>query len=395
MASSKTEYEKNRRKDQLRRTLRKTKKRLDKKTHRRENGNNRQGEAWEDNMERIMPRGEQERRRAVAARIFEDWAGSDADAETITSSPDMRTSTGIVTEVHRGQCLVALADETLPCSLSGVLFADRSSDLANPVAVGDQVQIIRADAGQGVIRAILPRRSTLERPETYHGHHRQVIAANIDQVLIVASWRQPHIWLELIDRLLVSAGRNNLKAVVCINKIDLIEEPHQFSAAVQPYRELDVDLVLTSTLTGAGIDRLSMLLADRVSVLTGLSGVGKSSVLNAVEPGLGARVGLVSEGRLYRGQGRHTTTVASLHPLSDGGALVDTPGIKAFGLNGLKQPDLVWYYPDLSALASKCRFDNCRHLDEPGCTVQAAVKNGAVSNSRYQSYCKIMTELPE
>jgi ribosome biogenesis GTPase len=261
----------------------------------------------------------------------------------------------------------------------------------NPVAIGDQV-IVRDDSPNGsVIEAVLPRRSVLARPDVFHNHLQQIIVANADQWLIVLSWREPILWLELLDRYLVTAVRSQLPVVICLNKVDLAENRAECQNVLQPYYDLGYQLLLTSARTGEGIEVLREMLAQRLTVLTGLSGVGKSSLLSAVKPGLALRTGAVSE---HGGDGRHTTTQATLIRLDEETAVVDTPGIREFGLSGLRQPELVYFFPEILAVAKGCRFKDCRHLNEPHCAVRASAEAGSLAASRYHSYQKIYETLP-
>jgi ribosome biogenesis GTPase len=242
-----------------------------------------------------------------------------------------------------------------------------------------------------VIERIWPRRSALTRPDVFYGHLQQVVVANADQLLVVASWRQPHFWPELVDRYLIAAQRSGLKAVLCVNKIDLAEDRAACEKQLQPFRRLGYDLLFTSAVTGEGIAGLQERLQGQITVLAGLSGVGKSSLLAAVQPGLELRVGQVSDW----GDGRHTTTQVRLIELEAGGYVADTPGIREFGLSGLRRSELAQFYPEIATAARHCRFADCAHLSEPGCAIPAAVQQGRVSAMRYQSYCSIYGALTE
>jgi ribosome biogenesis GTPase len=260
----------------------------------------------------------------------------------------------------------------------------------NVVAVGDEVRVLELDAGNGVVEQVLPRRTVLARPDVFYSHLRQILVANADQLLIIAAWREPAIWFELIDRYLIAAERTQLPAVLCVNKIDLASDRQACTVALQPYRDLGIPLLLTSAESGEGLPALLGLLAGRVSVLAGLSGVGKSSLLSAVEPGLNLRVAEVSD---RKHEGRHTTTQSSWHPLAGGGAVVDTPGIRDFGLAGLYKTELAGFFPEIAAKARTCRFRNCTHINEAGCAVLAAVRRGEIVESRYHSYEQIYPTL--
>jgi len=305
-------------------------------------------------------------------------------------APDPGILTGRVIEVSKGLFRVQIEDRTVLCSLRGNLNATETG-FTNAAAVGDHVTIREDGVGGGVIQSVLPRRTLLARPDVYASHLQQVIVANVDQLLIVSAWRDPHIWLELIDRYLIVAARNNLPAIICINKIDLMQDAAELDATLRPYRQLDIPIVITSTRTGAGIEQLRALMIGQTTVLSGLSGVGKSSLISTVEPGLNLRTSDVGE---YRHDGRHTTTQATWLPLKLGGAVVDTPGIREFGLAGLYRTDLIDFMPDLAQHADNCRFNNCLHKDEPDCAVRAAVETGQVAASRYDSYKQILETIP-
>jgi ribosome biogenesis GTPase len=339
--------------------------------------------------ERIMPPGERERRRqawsAAAQRVDKSVTGDSAP----TADPDGQE--GTVLEVSQGLCRVALDGDTLLCSLRGTLTAAQSG-FTNVVAVGDQVRVSGDGTGRGVIEAIMPRRSALARPDVAGGHLGQTIVANADQLLIVSSWRDPLPWLELIDRYLITARMSQLLSVICLNKVDLASDQAACHTLMQPYFGLGCTVVYTSAVTGEGIVQLRQLLWDRTTVLAGMSGVGKSSLLGAVQPGLSLRIGEVSA---RRHEGRHTTSKVRLLKLDMGGFVADTPGIREFGLAGLGKRDLAQHYPEILALARKCRFADCMHVGEPGCAVHSALEQGGITKARYRSYRKILDGLPE
>ena len=348
-------------------------------------------DVWDEyeSSERIMSRDESERRKAIEAVAFRQSVVT-AGGEQAESPHDPDTISGRVIEVSKSLFRVQIEDRTVLCSLRGNLNAAETG-YTNAAAVGDHVIIREDGSGSGVIETVLPRRTLLARPDVYASHLQQVLVANVDQLLIVSAWRDPHIWLELIDRYLIVAARNNLPAIICINKIDLMQDAAELDAVMRPYRELEIPVVITSTRTGAGIEHLRVLMIGQTTVLSGLSGVGKSSLISAVEPGLNLRTSDVGE---YRSEGRHTTTQATWLPLAMGGSVVDTPGIREFGLAGLYRADLIDFMPDLAQHAEDCRFNNCLHKDEPGCAVRAAVETRQVAASRYDSYKQILETIP-
>ena len=359
-------------------------------------------EDWDEmdvaESERVLPRGEQERRKAMwdlaLKRLEEDQqAGAEGwPVQDLTPGEAGRTTTaqrGLVIEVSTGLCRVDVQGATALCTIRGTLSAAESG-FTNVVAVGDEVVVSLAVAGRGVVEAVLPRRSALTRPDVFSSHLQQVIVANADQLLAVASWRNPALWPELLDRYLIAAERHNLRPLICLNKVDLADDRRECQAALQPYAGLGYHTVLASALTREGVAELRELLCGKTTVLAGLSGVGKSSLLSAVQPGLNLRIAEVSA---RRHEGRHTTVQVNLLKLEMGGQVVDTPGIREFGLSGLHRSELVRFYPEMTAIAG-CRYADCSHIHEPGCAVRLAVREGRLSAVRYDSYCKIRKSLP-
>ena len=346
--------------------------------------------------ERIMPRGEQERRQTVLAAALADLEAKTKDNEAYPTPQGDQLEQGIVVEVSSSLCRVDLGERSLVCGMRGSLSAEETG-FTNVVAVGDEVLVSKDGADQGVVESILPRRSVLARADVFHDgyrtrdrHRQQVIAANADQVLIVASWREPHLWPELVDRYLITAERNNLTPVICVNKIDLAADVSACRRGLRPYVDLGYRVILSSAVTGAGVEELGDILREQTTVLAGMSGVGKSSLLAAAEPGLELPTREVSE---RSGEGRHTTTQVNMIRLKAGGFVIDTPGIREFGLSGLHRDELVRFYPEIAAVDG-CRFSNCSHTHEPGCAVKATVEQGLISAMRYHSYKKIYHDLP-
>ncbi len=346
-----------------------------------------QDELGSVSYERIMPRDESERRRTLEQAAFRATSAGTPTATEQPAAPD--GPQGIVIEVSAGLCRVDLDGRTLLCRVRGALTAVESA-FTNVVAVGDRVVVTEDGDEGGIVEYVLPRRSVLARPDVFRSHLRQLIVANADQLLIVASWRDPEIWLELVDRYLIAAERSGLAPIICVNKADLIDDAAACQATLEPYRRIGYEVLLASAHTGAGIEALRGLLAGRMTVLAGLSGVGKSSLVAAVQPGLHLRTGAVSS----LGEGKHTTTQATLLQLEFGGAVVDTPGIREFGLSGIERSELIDWLPEFVPFAGSCRFSNCVHLDEPGCAIRDAVGAGAIAKSRYHSYRRILDSLP-
>jgi len=393
------EMNKHLRTQELRKASKKTNRRQKSKKPRRKNWIGHAYDEYEEfefeTVERVMPRGERERRRtveqiastSVKKRQIDDDSPHDPDDKTQESEGPQ----GKVIEVSTGMCRVALGGENILCSLRGSLTAAETG-FTNVVAVGDRVVVTKNGSTVGVVEAILPRKKILARPDVFYSHLRQVVVANADQVLIVTSWREPHLWPELIDRYLIASHINNLTPVICVNKVDLAEEMAEIQAVIQPYHDLGEMVILTSASEGLGIDQLREVLRGRTTVLAGLSGVGKSSLLNALNSNMQLRTKQVSASR---GEGRHTTTQSTLISLEFGGSVVDTPGIREFGLSGVYRPDLVHHFPEMVPLINACQFNNCTHLKEPGCALRKAVASGDIAKSRYHSYEKIYATLPE
>jgi ribosome biogenesis GTPase len=354
-----------------------------------------------ETFELIMPKGERERRRKIEKQALR--RGSFKDSRAVVDSPGAEPTTetpiglrGLVVEAGSGMCRVDFDGETVLCDIRGTIKA-ADTGYVNVIAVGDQVLISKNGANRGVVESVLPRHSVLTRPYTPDvgrvSDLQQIVVSNVDQLLIVASWREPYIWPALIDRYLITARRNNIEAVICINKTDLVEDQAEFDVIVQTYQELSHRLILTSAVTGEGIDDLQELLSSGTTVLAGLSGVGKSSLLIAVQPSLNLKTGHVSEHGLFTGQGRHTTTQSSLWKLDIGGVVIDTPGVRSFGIASITPTDLAGWYPDLVPYVEDCRYTNCSHTIEPGCGIKTAVENGSVSPIRYKNYTQIFEEL--
>jgi ribosome biogenesis GTPase len=280
------------------------------------------------------------------------------------------------------------AGETRSVSLRGRLKKETGD--AIKLAVGDDVILGRDERDSTwAITGIEPRRSKLARRAPGGARGERVIAANIDQVIIVFAAANPEPHPRMLDRFLVIAEGNDLKARVIINKVDLVDLD-ETRERWSDYTRAGYPLHLTSVKRGDGLEEVRAVLAGQVSVLSGPSGVGKSSLMNTLFPGLNLRVGEISESV---NKGRHTTVGAMLHPLPGGGAVVDTPGLREVGMWGLDPDALDVCFPELRPYLNNCRFRDCTHAVEPGCAVRAALEAGEVSRARWESYLKLRAEL--
>jgi ribosome biogenesis GTPase len=258
-----------------------------------------------------------------------------------------------------------------------------------PLAAGDWVEVQATAPGAGVVELIHPRHSKISRLASDLRGREQVIAANVDQLVVVAAVRHPEPRPGFIDRAIAMAHSGGILPVLCINKVDLVARALSDELA-RGYADLGYAVHLTSVVSGEGVEELAGLLANRVSVMVGQSGVGKSSLLNCLAPGLNIQT---QELMKKHDRGRHTTTTARLYPLPQGGHLVDTPGIKLLQLWEVARPELAHYFVEMAPLVGQCHFRDCLHLSEPGCAVRQAVEQGQISSRRYEGYLHIAASL--
>jgi len=267
--------------------------------------------------------------------------------------------------------------------------AEHEAKLAgHRLAVGDQATIGLAEDGKTwQVETIGPRRTKLSRPDVANPHLERVIVANVDVVCIVVSVVAPPLHPRIIDRYLIAIERGGAAPVLCVNKIDLLDGDESELEKLEPYAALDVPIYGCSASTGQGIDALREELAGRVAAFVGHSGVGKSSQMNALYPGLG-----LDTGRLMGGYGRgaHTTTASSLHEFPGGTRLIDTPGVRSFGLGKLSREELQWHFPEFEPY--RCKFRDCAHDHEPGCEVRFAAERREVHPVRYDTYLRILRD---
>jgi ribosome biogenesis GTPase len=260
---------------------------------------------------------------------------------------------------------------------------------ATRVVVGDRVWLRRDPGGAATIEGIGERHSVLRRRGPGRGHGVRAVAANVDQIVVAGSTREPDWDATLLDRFVAVAEANQLPVVLVVNKCDL--DPSGVGLA-EAYARVGYPVVCTSVRDGTGLEALRRHLAGQVSVLTGPSGVGKSSLLNALQPGLGLRTAEVSR---RSGAGRHTTVAVEMHRLQPDGFVVDTPGLRDIGLWALMPLEVTRAFPEIARLGTVCRFDNCRHLGEPACEVEAAAGRGEIAASRLSSYRRLLREALE
>lgn len=277
----------------------------------------------------------------------------------------------------------------LLCRLRGQ-FRIHGIKITNPVVVGDHVTVERESDGTGTIVDIETRRNYIERKSTNLSKISHVIAANIDVCFLLVTLREPRTSLGFIDRFLVSAEGFRIPVCLVFNKMDIYNEQELsvVERLSQLYMHIGYDAIRTSAVTGLGIEELRSRMEGKVSLFSGHSGTGKSALIRQLDPTLNLRVGEISKQHL---KGRHTTTFAEMFPIA-GGYMMDTPGIKEFGLIQYSKEEIRDYFPEIRAYNNQCRFDDCIHLHEPGCAVQQAVEEGRIAESRYLNYLSILTD---
>jgi len=327
--------------------------------------------------ERISGKGDLTRKRTViGADVTPDDAGVSVQLDVDTSL----CRAGRVLRVYGLTSDVEAEDGRIFSCATRRLLKTIATDQRHVVVSGDRVLFRPEGDGEGIIERVEPRHGVISRTSRGRQH---VIVANVDQLVIVSSAAEPVLKPNLIDRLLVCAERAGVQPVICINKIDLVD-----AGDLQPlagvYGQMGYQVLLVSATTGQGIDQLRSLLSSGESVVSGQSGVGKSSLLNAIDPSLELRVAAVSRDSQ---KGRHTTSTAQLLPLACGGYVVDTPGVRQFQLWDVIPTEVAGYYRDLRPYVDRCRFPDCTHTHEADCAVKDAVADGRLDTRRYESYC--------
>ncbi|MFN0035787.1 MAG: ribosome small subunit-dependent GTPase A [Saprospiraceae bacterium] len=284
--------------------------------------------------------------------------------------------------------------EVIQCRIVGKFRLD-DIPLTNPVGVGDLVEVHPEGAAQGLIKKILPRRNYVIRQSPRRKHDLHLLAANIDQAVLIVTVVQPHLKPGFIDRFIVMIERDDIPVTIIFNKADVYdqEDMKRFQEMRDLYEGIGYPCLLTSVPQGQGFEELKNILKDKTTLMSGQSGVGKSTLLNALQPQLELRTGEISD---HSGKGQHTTTFAEMHPLSFGGYLIDTPGIKVLGFNYKDKTNIAHSFREFFRLSPECRFGGaCLHRNEPGCAVQAALERGEVSELRYAHYLNLLDEVDE
>ncbi len=307
-----------------------------------------------------------------------------SDAAPVPDIPENFEPNGLVISRSRKWAFVQWNGREDLCKLTDDL-AQRGASLAP----GDRV-LIEEIEGSPWVRAVAPRRTKLSRPAMEHAESdEQIFAANVDVLVVVAAVAKPAFKPGLVDRYLIAAEIGGVEPVLCLNKIDLVDaEPPE----LQAYRDLGIHVIVTSCETGQGLDELRAAVRGKTSVFAGHSGVGKSSLLNALQPGLDLDTREISEATK---KGKHTTTTAKLYRLDDGTTVIDTPGIRALGLWEVSPEEVAYYFPEIAEHAAGCKFRDCTHTHEPKCAVRDAVESGAISKHRFASFQRIRDSLKE
>ncbi len=282
---------------------------------------------------------------------------------------------------------------TVPCKIKGKL---RTSGIrsTNPVAVGDMVMFYRLEReSTGIITEILDRKNYIVRKASKLSKETHVLAANLDQAFLMISLTSPRTTIRFTDRFLATCEAYEIPAVIVFNKTDLYDEEltAEMEELADIYGKAGYESVRTSAVEKKGLDELISRLKDRISLLAGNSGVGKSSVINVIDPSLNLKTRPVSE---YHKTGRHTTTFSEMFELATGGYIIDTPGIKGFGIINMDKDEIFHFFPDIFSLSKDCRYYNCLHTNEPGCAVKKAADEGRLAMSRYESYLSLYYDDP-
>ncbi|MBL8103491.1 MAG: ribosome small subunit-dependent GTPase A [Anaerolineales bacterium] len=295
---------------------------------------------------------------------------------------DTNTKQGLIIKAQSGFFWVETGEGVIVCQLRGKLKQGRAKgDIA---ALGDHVTITLLDDGSGALEHVEERKQALVRLDPRpQGEYQQVLLANADQVVFVFACANPNPKLRMLDRFLVIAEKQKIPTIIIANKIDLVEDPKEIFGM---YEDIGYRVIYTSAKSEVGLEEMRNVLKNKISALAGPSGVGKSSLLNALQPGLGLAVNEISK---VMNKGRHTTVTRQMFPLEGGGYVADTPGWKSLALWDTEAGEMDAYFPELRDLVPHCQFSDCTHIHEPGCAVLAAVKENKIHPERYQSYLRL------
>lgn len=287
------------------------------------------------------------------------------------------------------------AGEIFNARIKGI-FKNQGITSTNPIAVGDEVEIETENENEKTvtITTIYDRRNYIARSSPHHRMHHHIVASNLDQTLLFATLRDPKTSNGFIDRFLVSGEAYHIPAIIVFNKADIYrqKEMDKFEAWKDTYESCGYKVVLASIVSNLGIDEVKELLDNKKTLLSGHSGVGKSTFINAIFPKLNLRTSDVSG---WSGKGMHTTTFAEMYDLLNDGKIIDTPGVKEFGLVDISKQELSHYFPEMRARINDCQYNNCIHFNEPGCAVKQGLETGEISEDRYVSYLSLMESIKE
>jgi ribosome biogenesis GTPase len=283
--------------------------------------------------------------------------------------------------------------DIIKCRLKGIFRLDASKEKdSNPVAVGDKVEISKADSEDGwMIASIEERDNYIVRSSPKHKGARQIIAANLDQCMLIVTMANPRTSTGFIDRFLMTAEAYHIPAVIVFNKQDMLDvkTKRKQDFVAQIYRSIGYKTVFVSALNSENIEAIKDELRNKTTLVSGHSGVGKSTLMNAIQPGLNLKTLEISK---FSGKGMHTTTFAEMHALNFGGSVIDTPGIREFGIMDFKPEEISHYFIEFRDLIPQCKFNNCLHENEPGCAVKKAYLDGKISEERFGNYLNIMLD---
>jgi ribosome biogenesis GTPase / thiamine phosphate phosphatase len=284
-------------------------------------------------------------------------------------------------------------NKVIQCRIVGKMKLD-DRKLTNPIAVGDEVELDLENETQGIIKKVMPRRNYIVRQSPRKHHQVHFLASNVDQVVLIVTIIDPNLKLGFIDRYLLMCEPYNIPATIVFNKADIYGEDELALLAhcKHIYERIGYSVLVTSSVSGQGLDDLRDTLQGKVTLISGQSGVGKSTLVNLIEPGLTLLTGEISD---FSGKGQHTTTFAEMFELSFGGSIIDTPGIKTLAFSHLEIEEVVHNWREFFVLSSQCKFNDCTHRNEPMCAVKAAIEAGDIAESRYYNYLNICEEIED